>query len=587
MFLFDGKKISVKKVSDEMKSRVRKGMCYKNDWILIQEDEDGIVFKVIEPRAYSYASLFKKKFDSDAYLTIRGNEGPVGSGLSEKTIPKDPSKPEQSPASVVPEELPERILLPFLNDTLPYSVLEIPVMNKDLLNGQKVKSNELVLPDSFNPVDVNRWNNRSSRLSPIIGRVIYKTRMSSVTYTRKYPYYFFILQTSRLNIIKVFVWGEDLPYSSMKVGDKICLSKCRKKPNIEGPSIVEHNRFTEARYFRCKEVSAKEIFRIELNEPKEAFKSIFSDASGKVEYLSVLNRRCSGFLEEYYLIRMGKHKILLFYNSSKEFHEIEVGKHVRITNLRISRRGRSEFYISTIYTQIEFSDGISSPLVIQDGDIVSKLDDEGKDTRKRSKMATNFEESEDEDNFLEKKENSSFQCNLIFGAMGYVPDDFSNIEEMYLSRKEEISGEMCEIVPFMPPLEINLKDIYDEAEKLMLNESKKFIVDGMLVDVDFSNFIFDEPPTLMDGTSVTYFCNGALTHQLPGYVSICNEITIVVYLFNNFWMDEFDLESLYKLGGCSSLEELKSMRGREMKFVIDAFRASEETVIFCLTKVFK
>ncbi|AFM98543.1 hypothetical protein EHEL_070150 [Encephalitozoon hellem ATCC 50504] len=580
MFLFDGKKISVKKVSGKMRARVRKGMCYKHDWIRVQEEEDGIVFEVTDPKTYSYLSIYGREFDSNVYLTVRGNADTTCLDAGEGTTPDPNSNPGECYPCEVPKEFSERILLPFLNDTLPYSPLEIPMAKDDDILSSKDKHGELSPADSPRATSKSGWYNRSTQKSPICGRVIYKTRMSSVTYARKHPYYFFILLTSALDSIKVFVWGEDLPYSSMKIGDYICLTKCRKKPIIEGPLVVEHNRFTEARYFCCKEVSAKEMFKIKLDRCQEMPASIFAEALGKIEYLSVLNRRNAGYLEEYYLVRMGKYKVLLFYNSSKEFYEMEVGKYVRITNLRVSRRGRSEFYVSTIYTQIELKDMAEDPSK-------RKLSDDEADAKRRSRMAINFEESEDEDDFLEKKEEEPPKCNLIFGAVGYIPDDFLSIEEMYLSRKEKISGEMCEIIPFMAPLEINLRDIYNEVEKLVLNESKKYMVDAILVDVDFSNFIFDESPTLMDGTSVTYFSNGVQAQQLPGYISICNEVTVVVYLFNNFWMDEFDLESLYKLGGCSSLEEFRSMRGKGMRFVIDAFRASEETVMFYLTKVFR
>ncbi|AFN83264.1 hypothetical protein EROM_070130 [Encephalitozoon romaleae SJ-2008] len=580
MFLFDGKRIAIKKVSGKMKARIKKGMCFKHDWIKVQEDDDGIIFESTDPKGYSYASLYGREFDSNICLTIRGKESAVGLYDGKDPILESGNNPGECRPCETPDGLPERVFLPFLNDTLPYSSLEIPMAEDDLYNGIKDNFNGASPVDSPRAVSKSEWYSRNSRKSQIAGWVVYKTRMSSVTYTRKYPYYFFILLTSSLDFIKVFVWGEDLPYSSMKVGDGICLTKCRKKSIIEGPPVVEHNRFTEARYFRCKEVSAKEMFRINLDRCQEMPASVFAEAFGRIEYLSVLNRRNAGYLEEYYLVRMGEYKVLLFYNSSREFYEMEVGKYVRITNLRTSRRGRSEFYVSTIYTQIEFKDMVDRPSK-------RKLHDDEEDARRRSRMAVNFEESEDEGDFLGKEKEESLKCNLIFGAVGYIPDDFTNIEEMYLSRRERISGELCEIVPFMAPLEINLKNIHYEIEKLVLNESKKYIVDAILVDVDFSNFIFDESPALIDGTSVTYFSNGVQTQQLPGYISICNEVTVVVYLFNNFWMDEFDLESLYKLGGCSSLEELKNMRGRGMRFVIDAFRASEETVIFYLTKVFR
>lgn len=570
MFLFNGRRIVVKRVSDRMKLRVRRGMCYKHDWVRARDGDDGITFEIIEPRSYSYLSLYGKEFDSDAYLTVGG--------------PSPPAPASEAPGEPLVDHsgLPGKILLPLLNDTLPYSDLETPAAVDSPPGTLRLDPDGVYMVGQQQYSSVDRWYRHKCKMAPIVGRVAYKTRMGPVTHSRRHPYYFFILQTSEKHAVKVFVWGEDLPYSSIRVGDVVGLPKYRKKPAIEGPSVVEHNRFTEAAYFCCREVSAREMLRIEAKDVWALPKPIFHEACGRLEYLSVLTRRHAGQLEEYYLLRLGGYRVLLFYNSSKEFYRMEVGKHLRITNLRVCRRGASEFHVSTIYTQIEPQDTAVPRTRPNPVDFPERRLGGGEAGR-RGQMV-DFEESSSDGGPPEDK--GPVQCSLVSGAVGYVPDDFASVEEMYVSHKTQVSGRVYEAVAFMPPQEIGLKEIHAEVEKLVLNESRKYLVEAILVDVDFSNFVFDEPPTLADGTSVSYFSNGARLVQQPGYMSICNEVTVVVYLFSNFWMDGFDLEGLYRLAGCTSLSGLKAMRGRVMRFVIDAFRASEETVVLCLTKAF-
>lgn len=573
VFLFDGKQVLMKQASSEMKGIMKKGRFYKQDWVHVENRKDGIVFRLIDPKDCSYVSVNGREFNSDAYLTIRKD-------LELKNEKAKRCKTNRDPDSEVPTcsgmedavvdgyDMSGMVFLPFLNDTLPYSPLQIPV-----LNGNPVYSDGMFCGryavGSNEYMTVDEWYSRGTPSVPVIGRVGYKTRMASISHSRKYPYYFFILLTSLSNYLKVFVWGEDLPYSSMKVGDVIGVSMYKKKNPVDNVSVVEHNRFTEAVYFKCKEVSAKEIYEIRLEKKGEMPESMFDKVSGEVEYMSVLNRRYSGCLEEYYLIRIGDFRILLFYNSCRDFYKIEVGRYLEVTNLRVMERGGFKFYISTIYTQIE----------------VGRLricSNDGRDFG----VVINLGMSSDEENEVDESSTATLRLD-VFGAIGFIPDDFSCLEEMFARKRERINGKECEIERFMMPLDVTLEELSTRVEDIVLNESKKFLIEAVLVDVDFSNFIPDEVPVLNDGTSVSYSIGGVQVQQQPGYVKIRDRAELIIHLFNNFWTDECDLEHLYRLGGCTSMEEFRNMKGMKMKFVIDAFRASEDIVLFYLTKVFR
>lgn len=633
LFLFDGENVVAKKASDEMKGMLKKGRFYKEDWICIEKEDDGVVFSLIEPKPYSYSYVTGREFNYEAYLVIRKNGVKTESERPSKRHRKVPnSNPEKVGSSIETEDMyicdeAEKkfcgILLPFLNDTPPYSPLKLPTVKARPIYSSSGLFDGRYLADSCEYVTVDEWYDRGCPMVPVMGRVGYKTRMASISCSRKYPYYFLILLTSQSNFLKAVVWGEDLPYSCMKVGDVIGLHAYRKKVPIEGVSVVEHNRFTEAVYFQCKEVSAKELFGIELERNGEMPRSIFSEVSGEVEYLSVLNRRYSGSLEEYYLVRIGCFKVLLFYNSAKEFYRIEAGKYLKITNLRTEVRGKFTFYVSTIYTQIEIQGGKPQSRVSKasERNVVTNSDESSvNDSKPNVGEATyydaiNFQSSSEEekdssdidevllmddkggniDSELLKGISSmdsedsmiTIEPSPIFGAIGYIPDDFSTVEEMFLKTKETIHEREYELGLFMAPLEIPLGDLQVEVEKMVLNESKKFLVEGTLIDVDFSNFMFSEPTTLNDGTTVNYSRNGLQVLQSPAYIKISHTVDLVICLFNNFWTGDRNLDSLYALGGCSSLEEFKDLIGRRMKFVIDAFRASEDTVLLCLTKTFR
>lgn len=550
MLLFDGKDMAFKKASGRMETALKRGRFYKQDWICVREGEDGIVFESVAQRPYSYVFVFGREYESEVHSMIKKDDGHVQV--------RKPGDPDNGTG----------VLLPFLNDTLPYSTLEMnTVSGRPVYNKQRLFTDKF-LADQQEYVTTDFWLSKPYLANlPMIGRVAYKTRMGSISYNRRHPYYFLILLTSPRSFVKAIVWGEDLPYSSMRIGDVLGLSIYRKREPIE-VGVVEYNRFTEAAYFRCREISVKEMFKVELEKSAEMPASIFDEVCGEIEYMSVLNRRCTGALEEYHLLRVGGAMVLVFYNSSKEFYEMEVGKTARIMNLRTMRRGDVSFYISTIYTQIEFLDKAAESAAGGAGDTAVNFEDGSSDC------------GDAEDSMI------TIQQSLVFGAVGYVPDWFSTEEEMHVKKQEEIDGAMYDISPFMIPSKISLRDMHGEVDRMVLNESRKFLVKAVLVDVDFSNFVFNEASMLADGTVVSYFRNGVQMQQSPAYVRINDGEDLTVCLFNNVWADGWNVDAMYRVAGCSSLDELRSMRGREMRFIVDAFRASEDIVLYYLTRMF-
>lgn len=571
MILFDGKDIVVKKASDRMKDVMRRGRFYKEDWICIRDEDNGIVFELIDPRPYTYASMRGEEFNYEVHSTIRRSDRVEdGSPGKRHRLSSETRSLEVGDVPVFGDgdSTSGKVLLPFLNDTPPYGFLRLPRLAGRPVYSENGTPSGRYIVDTCEYITVDEWYSRGCPSAPVIGRVGYKTRMASVSCNRKCPYYFFVLLTSPDCFLKVVVWGEDLPYSSMSVGDVIGLEVYRRRNPVDRTRVVEYNRFSEAAYFTCREVSAKEMFEIQLEKTGEMPESIFDSVSGEVEYLSVLHRRHSVYLDEYYLARVGGHRVLVFYNSSASFYKIEVGRILRITNLRTVERGGFEFYISTIYTQIEFlrEEACSSHCSVE----AAGTDD-----------AINFEVVSGGSGEIGAR-----HAGLVFGAIGYVPDDFPTVEEVFEKRKTKIGRRWYDVGPFMVPEQRSVRDICADVEKMVLNESRKYFVEAVLVDVDFSNFVCDETPTLRDGTAVEYVRDGATAQQVPGYIKISDGAELVVCLFKNFWIGGHEEMALYRLGGCSSLEELKRMRGRRMGFIVNAFRVSEDTVLFYLSRTF-
>jgi hypothetical protein len=550
MFLFDGRNVVIKKVAPSMRSLVRRGGFYREDWIAIEKEEDGIEFRAAEPGECSYASVHGREFDSWQYLTIR-----TGTELKRTEQQEHGDASQGEALGFDPAELHHRVFLPLLNDILPYSTSPLPEESARPMgvHGERYKS------DTEEYYTVDEWCRSNCPKKPIIGRVAYKTRMSSTTYDRRYPFYFFIILTSREHLLKVIVWGEDVSYSSLNVGDVVGIPKFTKKRSLTGVTTIESNTFTEAAYFRCPEISAKKMVRIRLKKSGTMPEPIFEEVHGEIEYLSVINRMYSNLLYEYYLLRIGDAKILFFYDSSREFYRLETGLSVRITNLRASERGRSKFYISTIYSHVETLDPC--------GDEKSRI---------RIFLSGLGDGASGPKRFKGSKEE---RRSRIFGAIGFVPDKFDSVDGMYEKRPVVINGTEYLLGAFMAPSRIRLGDLGAEVEKLVLNETKKFLAWGTLKAVDFSNFLPQEPVGVGDGTVVIYTRDGRQVQQVPAYIIVEDGEEELVYLFNNHWTQEDGTEALYELLGCSTFEEVKGSIGRRMLFVINAFRASEDTVL--------
>lgn len=365
-------------------------------------------------------------------------------------------------------------------------------------------------------------NIRTSLPSMFIAKIHQKTRIN--TYPTSFNPFFFIIVSSNNIFLKVVFWSEHLKdFSSLRVGDVIMVKDYRIKRKWAFIDKADFNTFTESVYFDCDEISAKDLVRIRVDK-KGLEKCLFDTVEGCIEYLSVLMRyNCNGTLMEYVLVKIGGESVMLFYNSDTEFYSIRPKSKMRIKELRKTKRAGFEFYVSTIYTQFEL------------------LEDPG--ATKRAKTAET----------------------CVFGAMGYIPDAFPSMSDITeYESKEVIHNQEVSFGLFMRPQVILLEDLKKQC--LLLNETRKFLITGCITDV------------LDTECTIDYTEDEANKKQKSFTIVLDGQIECRVY--ENF----FD-KRLYCFGSLQSKNDFVKVMSRKMHFVIEGFRADEDTVLYYLTGV--
>lgn len=492
------------KVDDSLSERISKGMLFIGDRIRIREaTTNGVVFDVI-------------------------NDDPEDL----ENIPTIEARPEiEFFYSHTDQKInylikPNIHFLPYLCDILPYSILDI-----DQEEAHAIKENQYIIGDQT-------VSNIKLPLSGMfIGKVVQKTRINK--YPTSFNPFFFVIVSSGGAMVKVVFWIESLKeYSGLKVGDVILVKEYRKKKRWSIVDKIDANTFTESIYFDVEEVTAKQLVKIKVPR-KGPPKFIFDIIEGKIGYLSVLMRfNCNDTLMEYVLMHIDGKRVVLFYNSDISFYKLQVGCYVTISELRRLARAGSEFYVSTIYTQFE----------IQEREIESENIQE---TAKRAKMGS-----------MSKPE--------IFGAIGFLPDMFQSLTEITdyfhkeLVNKEDEKSREISVNLFMKPTFISLEDL--SKPELVLNESKKFLVHGVITQLADLECIVD------------YVEDGVNKKQ--GSFAIILDGKMTVFVYENFFNDRTkDNPSLmFKDSG-------HELVGKPHYLVIEAFRTGEDTILYYLTGI--
>lgn len=496
------------RISRCLSDRVSKGMVFIGDRITIREKTpDGIIFEVI---------------DSDSG-ELHENESDVEFLYSEiKKIPNTKSG-----------------YLPYLCDVLPYSNVDIPEVKaspiyKDgsfigryQVEGQEVSNIRLPLPSTF------------------VAKILQKTRIN--VYPTSFNPFFFIIVSSNNILLKIVFWSESLKqFSNLRVGDIIMMKDYKLKRKWTMVDKVEPNTFTESVYFDVEEITAKDLVKISF-EKKAPPRYIFESIQGEVEYISVLMRyNCNGSLLEYVLLRIDGKMVVLFYNSDVNFYKIQCNTRINIVELRKIVRAGTEMYISTIYTQFE----IDLPDVIDKNDNVSK------------NINTNKNENEDSND--ENRKRVKMEKNpSIFGAIGFIPDNFLKVSDILeYSQKENILEREISMCLFMKPTPISLADL--QKQNLVLNESKKFLINSSITRTSDIECIID------------YFEDGECKKQ-SSFAIVLDDL-VDVFVYDNFFTNRF-CELLVSKANEASLI------GKPRNFVIEAFRVDETRVLYYLTGI--
>lgn len=415
--------------------------------------------------------------------------------------------------------------LPYLCDILPYSNLAVNEVNatpiyKDGIFAGKYQIDHLEVSNIKLPLP-----------SMFIAKIVQKTRIN--TYPTSFNPFFFVIVSSNNILLKIVFWSESLrEYSSLKVGDIILVKDYKMKKKWTMVDKIDPNTFTESAYFDVEEITAKELAKIKFDK-KAAQKHVFDCVEGKITYLSVLLRHnCNGTLLEYVLVKVGDKSVVLYYNSDSEFYKIQTGSYIKITELRKIQRAGFDLFISTIYTQFELSLSANDT---PDLDSVSK------------KIKIGEEQPE------------------IFGAIGFIPDNFRSLSEILdYDKKEKVMERELSISLFMKPTNIALSDL--TKQPLLLNESKKFIVNCKITKIIDIECIID------------YLENGESKKQ--GSFAIVLDDLVEVFVYENFFNStESDYPSLsFKNNDLKLLSVQKNL-------VIEAFRADETSVLYYLTGI--
>jgi len=507
-------------ISPAMSDAVSKGFVYLNDYIKITEQTDeGIIFEIYDGQGDASNNDHSKNSpveDISKHSPVEEGESLIYSGAKVKSRFSFTQQGSDN-------------FLPFLCDILPYYVANIvakeavPIYKNTYFTGKYL-------------IDENEVPNLKSPIPrQFIAKIHQKTRIN--TTPNSYNPFFFIIVSSNDIWIKVVFWRESMKsYSNLKIGDIIYVIDYKAKPRLHSIDVIEYNTFTESLYFDCDEITAREIAKVE-NKSKGKVKNIFETVEGRIEYLSVLMRySCNLCLMEYVLCRVGGKSIILFYNSDDEFKNIKEGKSIKITELRAMKRANSdsEVYVSTIYTQFELlEDGIGKVRYnINSIDNDSAENEEGGSTKKMKIQSE------------------------IFGAIGYLPDNFRNVAEVTEYKLEETVGtRKADTKLFMKPIAVSLDSLLQQ--NLLLNETKKYILSAVVTSVGESSLKID------------YYENKSLKQQTARKVVL--DGVFDVYLFKNYFIDD--------------QITIENQIGQKVFLIIEGFRVDINTVLYYITGI--
>ncbi|KAI4290961.1 hypothetical protein PAPHI01_0235 [Pancytospora philotis] len=526
------------RVDKSLTTAVSQGLLFIGDTIRITaKTADGIVFDVL-PRADA-----ADRTDDGAYSESRAKE--------------------EDSLLYAEKGARKHRYLPFLCDVLPYhaagaETAEASPVYKDgvfqgryLIEGAEVTNIKAPLPPQF------------------VAKIHQKTRINM--YPNSYNPFFFIIVASNNVLLKIVFWRESLRrYSSLQVGDIIFVKEYKPKKKLPFIERMEYNTFTESVYFDCEEITARSILRVNASK-KGSVQRLFETVEGTVTYLSVLMRvSCNTSMMEYVLCRVDNRSVVLFYNSDDAFSQIRDGCSIRITELRPVTRAGFECYMSTIYTQFTVLDQQTAEIrgSIEEGHLVPfDINDSSRNASGAGAMKENGADTQEpviakRPLSPERSANKRRCVNSVFGAIGFLPDDFGSTAEILESSSTEIiHGRTVSVNLSMKPHITTIEDL--QGQTLVLNETKKFIVRSMLAAAE------------IDGISIDYLENGEPKQQHGAKLTL--ERGFTCYCFENFFAPAL----------ARPAHDFDLLVGKQLYFVLECIRADIDTVLYYVTGIMK
>lgn len=500
------KEISIKTVAPHLYGRIIAGGLFKGDFIRITSEDKYIEYDVVEA-------------------------GTPGNVVFQ---PKEP-------------------YLRFLCDTVIMPETTIPSLDVEMLNNASVSKHKYQ-SDIGEVITVDCYLSKKVIL-PIIGRVLYKTRINTYSFFKRNPYCFQIVIQGSRNL-KVKFWGKTCKYhSDINKGDCIVIQEYRRKKTERNESYLVYNSFHEDLYLNLPEINVNsgKVYKVDLDAGLslvELSTPINRTLEGRITYMSVLLRHRSKWepytdvyesVYEYFLVRIDDNMVILYSNSTKDFYDLEVGMNVKIENLRMYMRGTLSMYLSTIYTDI----------------------------------------------FILGKDEGEF----VQGALGFIPDKGLRLNALEEEKTEvfQIGKRAREVtvIPLWKPEFISLEDLGKAVESLVINETRKYVLKAKLLGYSFANFSKKDNSvrnwTPSESFSVSYVKGSTVYEQRCAMVNVGDKYSEkTLFLFKNYFFTDDVLTE--RAGMCKTLDELAQKVGTWFNFVVDVFRASEDNVIVCLSQ---
>lgn len=504
--------ITVRTVSPSLYGRLVKGGLFKGDFVNVTTGPDGILYEIAAP---------------------------------------------QTPSGVV--FTPDKVFLPFLNDTVIMPGTELPMLEITMLSHPKslMQRYQSSIGDV---ISVDEYLSKRVCL-PIVGRVVMKSRVRTYSFFKRNAYCFQVVMQGSKNL-KVTLWGKCAAYhAAISTGDFIVVQEYRRGKGNRNENYIVYNSFHEDLYLNVPEikVNSGNVYVTHLMPPVEAVASLRTPLNhvveGKITYMSVLMRHRTRWEEytdtyehvyEYYLIKVDGSMVILYSNSTQAFYDLEVGMSVRLENMRVYTRGDTRMYLSTIYTEI------------------AMCEDDGRCS----------------------------ETELVQGALGFIPD--SGLDLCALEEEQTESFQVGKreksivVVQLWKPEPTTLAELDKHTSTLVINESRKYVLKARLAGYNFTSFTKGEnavvkcsPDTF---TSVTYLKNNVPCEQRSAAICVEDDYAEkTLLLFKNYYLQSEE-PLVERIGGCRTLEELSLMVGSWLNFIVDVFRASEHSIVVCLSQ---